>query len=53
MLSIHPNSGTETRPHPEGQSVINYDDDGGVVTGNLEGLVERLLRDSICKLALN
>ncbi|CAE6413994.1 unnamed protein product [Rhizoctonia solani] len=31
-------------PHPEGHEIINYDEHGNVLTGNLEGLVMRLLR---------
>ncbi|KAG9092999.1 hypothetical protein FS749_015267 [Ceratobasidium sp. UAMH 11750] len=30
-------------PHPEGHDRINFDRDGRVLTGNLEGLVDRLL----------
>ncbi|KAG9087815.1 hypothetical protein FRC06_002351 [Ceratobasidium sp. 370] len=30
-------------PHPEGHENINFDHDGRVLTGNLEGLVDRLL----------
>ncbi|KAG8748680.1 hypothetical protein FRC10_000071 [Ceratobasidium sp. 414] len=30
-------------PHPEGHEKINFDHDGRVLTGNLEGLVDRLL----------
>ncbi|KAG8689666.1 hypothetical protein FRC09_012307 [Ceratobasidium sp. 395] len=30
-------------PHPEGHDKINYDDDGRVLSGNLEGLADRLL----------
>ncbi|QRW27442.1 RasGEF domain-containing protein [Rhizoctonia solani] len=30
-------------PHPEGHPIINYDEHGNVLTGNLEGLVMHLL----------
>ncbi|QRV86067.1 RasGEF domain protein [Ceratobasidium sp. AG-Ba] len=33
-------------PHPDGQDRINYDPDGRVLNGNLEGLVDRLLINS-------
>ncbi|CUA74960.1 Rap guanine nucleotide exchange factor [Rhizoctonia solani] len=33
-------------PHPEGHAIINYDEQGNVLTGNLEGLVTRLLRST-------
>ncbi|CAE6419180.1 unnamed protein product [Rhizoctonia solani] len=31
-------------PHPKGHDIINYDEYGNVLTGNLEGLVKRLLQ---------
>ncbi|KAG8689754.1 hypothetical protein FRC11_000801 [Ceratobasidium sp. 423] len=33
-------------PHPEGHAIINYDEQGHVLTGNLEGLVMRLLHST-------
>ncbi|KDN51718.1 hypothetical protein RSAG8_00266, partial [Rhizoctonia solani AG-8 WAC10335] len=33
-------------PHPEGHAIINYDEQGNVLTGNLEGLVMRLLHST-------
>ncbi|CAE7150696.1 unnamed protein product [Rhizoctonia solani] len=30
-------------PHPEGHAIINYDEQGNVLTGNLEGFIMRLL----------
>ncbi|KAF8610189.1 hypothetical protein BDV93DRAFT_540063 [Ceratobasidium sp. AG-I] len=37
------------RPDPEGEPILRTDDHGNVLMGNLEGLVSRLLEDSIAR----